>query len=79
MLREHRGFIRSALALAGVIGLSVALAAGQARADGASRAVDEEGICTLMGCKGGEIKCATGTSTSGGTTVEFTCYTKDAT
>lgn len=41
-----------------------------------SRAVDEGGICTDLGCIGGSVKCADGTLTMpGGSTATYTCYT----
>ena len=62
---------RTRLTLAGLallVGFFVAFpGVGSARSDG---------VCTDLGCVGGETKCADGTMTyPGGQVVNFTCYT----
>lgn len=62
-----------------VAGMSIAFPASvivafAAQPDGAI--ADEAGVCTDLGCTGGETKCASGVLTlPGGGSATYTCYT----
>lgn len=59
------------------IAVAVALPASAAVAVAApARNAEAGGVCTDLGCVGGDTRCATGTMNfPDGTTVTFTCYT----
>jgi hypothetical protein len=67
--------LRSVLtvALGIAIPVSVVLAADKR---GESTIVEDAGLCTELGCRSGQEKCATGTlTTAGGTVLNYTCWT----
>lgn len=72
MLKE---LLLGALVVAAAI--SLPLSAVIASASSRAAADAEVGVCTALGCRSGNIKCADGTyTTSGGhITVNYTCWT----